>query len=123
MASSAPSGHRAPPAAIPFQERLRHLQPLLYHMTVAKRNMFVQTAYAPAISSHRLQKQAQQDCMRLHASMWGAAAVSKSAPPVMHLCLCRAQLQLAAAAVTFDAWTARCVSIDLCSPVRTLCGL
>lgn len=79
VASGAPSSHRVPPAAIPFQDRLRHLQPLLYHMTVAKRNMFVQTAFAPALSSHRVQKQAQQDCMRLHASMWGAAAVSKSA--------------------------------------------
>eukprot|EP00892_Ulva_mutabilis_P009588 jgi/Ulvmu1/7000/UM033_0058.1 len=82
IAADAPSCHRAPPAAIPFQDRLRHLQPLLYHMTVARCNMFVQTAFAPALGDHAVQKQARQDCMRLHASMWGAASVSKTHDPM-----------------------------------------
>jgi hypothetical protein len=72
---------RVSPSLIPFPQMLQHLMPQLHHLTVVRSSSgaFCQTAFSNLLSSRKLRKHAVQDCMRLHASMWAAAAVSKSA--------------------------------------------
>lgn len=62
--------------------RLEHLRSAMYHVTLVKTsaNAFVQSAFAPLLADPKLQKAARHDCMRLHASMWGAASASSGAP-------------------------------------------
>ena len=107
-ACTSPLSHRMPIADIPLPDQLRHVQGALWHFTVVRceLNTFTQTAFTP-LASEEDQQAAMQDCMRLHASMWSSAAVTKSTStaftvakhsshtfllwhpcfPIVHLCL------------------------------------
>jgi hypothetical protein len=82
--------NRVPLAAIPVPERLRHIQTSLYHVVVARceTGTFTRTSFSPLLDTPELRTQATQDCMRMHASMWAAAAVSKGALLAAASCPC-----------------------------------
>lgn len=107
-ACTSPLSHRMPIADIPLPDQLRHVQGALWHFAVVRceLNTFTQTTFTP-LASEKDQQAAMQDCMRLHASMWSSAAVTKSTSttftvakhsshtfllwypcfPIVHLCL------------------------------------
>lgn len=82
-ASTSPFSHRVPITDIPLSNRLQHVQEALWYITLSRceTGTFTQTAFSPLLATAEDRQDAVRDCMRMHASMWSAAAVSKSAQP------------------------------------------
>jgi hypothetical protein len=85
-ACTSPFNHRVVIAGMPMSERLRHVQGALWHVTLSRceAGTFTSTAFAPVLATEEDRRHVMQDCMRMHASMWSAAAVSKCALLVSH---------------------------------------
>ena len=80
MRQRCPQGapHRLVIQELVLPQRLAHLQSALYQFTIVNTaaSAFVQSSFAPLLSARATQKAALRDCLRLHASMWGAATLS-----------------------------------------------